>query len=52
MGGLEMLFWILMMSIFAGLIGLGIYIYYLRKGQFDDMESVKYQIFREDNPDN
>lgn len=47
-----MLFWILMTSIFAGLVGLGIYIYNLRNGQFDDTESIKYQIFREDNPDN
>lgn len=47
-----MLFWILMSSILGGLMGLGIYIYYLRKGQFDDMESTKYQLFREDNPDN
>jgi cbb3-type cytochrome oxidase maturation protein len=47
-----MLFWILMMSIFAGFIGLGIYIYCLRKGQFDDPESIKYQLFRDDNPDN
>lgn len=38
-------------SIAAALGGLGLYIYYLRKGQFDDEESVKYQLFREDNPD-
>lgn len=25
-----------------------IYIYYLRKGQFDDPEDVKYQMFREE----
>ncbi len=47
-----MLFWTLISSLLAALVGLAIYIYYLRKGQFDDPESVKYQIFREDNPDN
>lgn len=47
-----MLFWTLISSILAALAGLAIYIYYLRKGQFDDSEIVKYQIFREDNPDN
>lgn len=25
-----------------------IYIYYMRKGQFDDPEDVKYQLFRDD----
>lgn len=39
-------------SIAAALAGLGLCIYYLRKGQFEDDEAVKYQIFREENPDN
>lgn len=47
-----MLFWTLMSSIFSALAGLGIYIYFFRKGQFEDEEAVKYQLFREDNPDN
>jgi nitrogen fixation-related uncharacterized protein len=38
-------------SFIAGLGGLGIYLYFLGKGQFDDDEDVKYQLFREDNPD-
>lgn len=46
------MFWMIIGSIVAALGGLGIYIYYLRKGQFDDDESVKYQLFREDNPEN
>lgn len=37
-------------TIAAGLSGVGIYIYYLRKGQFDDLEEVKYQLFREEPP--
>lgn len=46
-----MLFWTLIGSILAGFAGLCIYIYYLRKGQFEDPEMVKYQLFREDDPD-
>lgn len=42
------MFWMIMGSIAAALGGLGIYIYYLQKGQFDDDEDVKYQMFRED----
>lgn len=38
-------------SVLAALAGLGLYIYYLRKGQFEDEEEVKYQIFRDENPD-
>jgi cbb3-type cytochrome oxidase maturation protein len=43
--------WMIFGSIAAGLAGLGLYIYYLRQGQFEDDETVKYQIFREENPD-
>lgn len=46
------MFWMIIGSIIAALGGLGLYLYFLRKGQFDDNESIKYQIFREDNPDN
>ena len=45
------MFWMIIGSIFVALGGLGLYVYYLRQGQFDDEESVKYQLFREDNPD-
>lgn len=43
-----MLFWTLIGSIVAGLAGLCVYIYYHRKGQFDDPEAVKYQIFHDE----
>jgi cbb3-type cytochrome oxidase maturation protein len=46
-----MLFWMIVSSVIAGLGGLAIYVYYLRSGQFEEPESVKYQLFREDNPD-
>lgn len=41
--------WYLMISLIMGFAGIFIYIYYLRKGQFDDGENVKYQIFRDDD---
>jgi len=43
--------WMILGSFAAGLGGLGMYLYYLGNGQFDEDEDVKYQIFREDNPD-
>lgn len=45
------MFWMIIGSIVAALGGLGMYVYFLRKGQFDDEEEIKYQLFREDNPD-
>ncbi|MEM1282005.1 MAG: cbb3-type cytochrome oxidase assembly protein CcoS [Chlamydiota bacterium] len=36
------------LTIATGLAGVLIYIYFLKKGQFDDPEEVKYQLFRED----
>jgi hypothetical protein len=32
-----------------GLAGVATYLYYLHKGQFDDPEDVKYQMFREED---
>lgn len=29
--------------------GIVVYVYYLRKGQFEDPEDVKYQMFREED---
>lgn len=36
-------------SIALGLAGLLLYIYYARKGQFEDLEDTKYQMFRDDD---
>lgn len=47
-----MLTWTFISALAGGLMGLLIYLYYLNKGQFEDPESVKYQLFREDEPDN
>lgn len=38
----------LISSIAAALTGLIIYIYFFRNGQFEDSETVKYQMFHED----
>ena len=40
--------WYIVSSIGMGLVGVASYIYYLRQGQFDDQEDVKYQMFREE----
>lgn len=40
--------WDLVGSIAMAIAGAIIYIYYLRKGQFEDGEDVKYQIFRDE----
>lgn len=42
------MFWMIIGSIVASLGGLGLYIYFLKRGQFDDDEDVKYQIFRDE----
>lgn len=39
--------WMIVSSIALGLAALLVYIYYLKKGQFEDSEDVKYQIFRD-----
>jgi cbb3-type cytochrome oxidase maturation protein len=42
------MFWCLISSFLMGLTAVFIYLYFLRNGQFDDPEDVKYQMFRED----
>lgn len=41
--------WYIVSSIAMGLAGVLVYLYYWRRGQFDDEEDVKYQIFRDDD---
>lgn len=38
----------IILSIASGIAGVLTYVYYLRKGQFNDQEEVKYQLFREE----
>jgi hypothetical protein len=40
--------WYIASSLAFALAGLAVYIYYMRRGQFEDSEEVKYQLFRED----
>jgi len=42
-------FWYLLSSILMALGALVIYLYYMKQGQFEDLEDVKYQMFREEN---
>ena len=46
------MFLCLMSSLILGLAGILVYVYYLRKGQFDDPEDVKYQMFRQEEEEN
>lgn len=41
--------WCLASSLLLGLGGLIVYVYFLKHGQFDDLEDVKYQMFRDEN---
>jgi hypothetical protein len=40
--------WYILSAIVMGLIGMAIYVYYLYKGQFEEPEEAKYQMFRDD----
>jgi hypothetical protein len=40
--------WAIEGSFVMGIAALVVYLYYLRKGQFDRSEEVKYIVFRED----
>lgn len=40
--------WFFGSTLMMALAGIVIYIYYFQKGQFEDSEDVKYQMFRED----
>lgn len=40
--------WCIGSSLILGIAGIAVYVYYLKKGQFDDPEDVKYQMFRDE----
>ena len=40
--------WIILATLCMGLTGLFIFLAFLKKGQFEDMEEVKYQMFWEE----
>jgi nitrogen fixation-related uncharacterized protein len=39
----------LLPTLLAALAGIGVFIYFFRKGQFEDIEDVKYQMFRDED---
>ena len=41
------IFWFLLISLLGGLAGVGVFVYQMRKGQFEDPEDPKYQMFRD-----
>ena len=40
--------WFIFFSLIGGLAALIVFIYQLKKGQFEDVEEIKYQIFRDE----
>ncbi len=44
----RIVLWYLATTISFALAGMLVYIYYLKNGQFDDPEDVKYQMFRDE----
>ena len=45
---LSVMLWYVFSSLALGLAGIWTYVYYLKKGQFEDPEDVKYQMFRDE----
>ncbi|MBN9377262.1 MAG: cbb3-type cytochrome oxidase assembly protein [Chlamydiales bacterium] len=42
------MYWYLLSTILLSLCGLIAFVYFARQGQFDDIEDIKYQMFREE----
>ena len=42
------MFWALGMTICFALSSITVYLYFLKKGQFEESEEVKYQLFHDD----
>ena len=43
------IFWFMCLSLVGGLAAFIVFLYNLKKGQFDDVEDIKYQLFNEDD---
>lgn len=41
--------WLIISSLAFGLAGMLVFIYYFYKGQFEEMEDTKYQMFRNED---
>jgi|GEM_PF-1211957 cbb3-type cytochrome oxidase maturation protein len=41
------IFWFVLLAFVGGLGGLLVFVYYLKRGQFEDPEDPKYTLFRE-----
>lgn len=44
----DRVIWFFASTLMMALAGILVYIYYFQKGQFEDSEDVKYQMFREE----
>ncbi len=45
------MFWLIVTTFLTALGGVLIFLYYYMKGQFDDIEDVKYEMFRQEQED-
>jgi hypothetical protein len=43
--------WTVIMSLAGGFTALFVFVYYFRKGDFNDLEEAKYHVFRDGNED-
>ena len=43
------IFLFLLISLIGGFAGVGVFIYHLKRGQFEDPEDPKYQMFRDED---
>lgn len=41
--------WFVLFSLVGGIAALVVFIYHLKKGQFEDVEETKYQVFRDED---
>ncbi|MBN4066600.1 cbb3-type cytochrome oxidase assembly protein [Simkania negevensis] len=43
------MFWLIGVTFLSAIGGILVFLYYYKKGQFDDIEDVKYEMFRQEH---
>lgn len=46
------MFWLLIISLLGALLGAVTFVFFLNRGQFDDIEEAKFQMFRDEANEN
>ena len=44
--------WEILATLATSATSIAIFVYFMKKGQFDNIEDIKYQMFRDEQPDN